>query len=178
MAKHIKSSRVFVLLFSKIDQEVMKRSAWGSTWRRKVNYSPIATNRSIPQLKGYEQEGASKMQLRILFSGLSFMAAGLAFGTSTAQASQGIPAISHQGKPAIEYVQQRRRSNPNWQNPNSPGWDNDETARLNEESLRRAQQGLNSPTNQPDTTSNLNRMSERDAERGVNVGSQPLIPFR
>ncbi|MBO1074968.1 hypothetical protein [Roseomonas marmotae] len=129
-------------------------------------------------IRPYAQEGASKMRLRILMSGLTFMAAGLAFGTPAAQAAQSVPGISSQGPSDIEYVQQRSRRNRNLQNPNSPGWDNDMTARLNEESLRRAQQGQNALTNQPDTTSNLNRMSESDAERGVNVGSQPLIPFR
>jgi len=118
------------------------------------------------------------MRLRILMSGLSFMAAGFAFGTSAAQAAQSVPGASYQAPSGIEYVQQRNRRNPNWQNPNSPGWDNDMTARLNEESLRRAQQGVNAPTNQPDTTANLNRMSESDAERGVNAGSQPFLPFR
>ena len=118
------------------------------------------------------------MRLRILMSGLSLVVAGLAFGTPTAQAAQSIPGLAYQGPSDIEYVQQRSRRSSNWQNPNSPGWDNDMTARLNEESLRRAQQGQNALTNQPDTTSNLNRMSEQDAERGVNVGNQPLIPFR
>jgi len=117
------------------------------------------------------------MRLQILVSGLSFMAVGMGFGVPAAQAAQSIPAISHQAAPAIELVQQRS-SNPRWQNPRSPGWDNDITALLNDESLRRAQQGQNALTNQPDTTSNLNRMSERDAERGANVGSQPLVPFR
>ena len=130
------------------------------------------------------------MQLRILMSSLSLMAAGIAVGTPAAQAAQAPAGISRQGPADIEHVQQRhhqgsrqQRSNnsnlpyvPN--NPNNPAWDNDETARLNAESLRRAQMGENALTNQPDTTSNLNRMSEQDAERGVNVGNQPLIPFR
>ncbi|MBC9177720.1 hypothetical protein [Pseudoroseomonas ludipueritiae] len=118
------------------------------------------------------------MQFRILMASFSFMAAGLAFGTPAAQAAQTAPGISRQGPSDLEYVQQRHRRNSNRQSSTSQGSDNDETARLNEESLRRAQQGQNALSNQPDTTSNLNRMSDRDAERGVNVGSQPLIPFR
>ncbi|WP_147426241.1 hypothetical protein [Teichococcus wenyumeiae] len=131
-----------------------------------------------------------KMQLRILMSSLSLMATGLAFGTPAAQAAQAPVGISRQGPSDLEYVQQRQHRGSRQQssnnsnlpyvpnNPNNPAWDNDETARLNAESLRRAQMGENSPTNQPDTTSNLNRMSEQDAERGVNVGNQPLLPFR
>ena len=130
------------------------------------------------------------MQLRILMSSLSLMAAGLVFGTPAAQAVQASAGISRQSPSNIEYVQQRHhqgsrhRSSSNSRlpyvpnNPNNPAWDNDETARLNAESLRRAQMGQNALTNQPDTTSNLNRMSEQDAERGVSVGNQPLIPFR
>lgn len=117
------------------------------------------------------------MQLRILMSSLSLMAAGLAFGTPAAQAAQAPPGISHQGPSGLEYVQQHRR-NPHQQNSNSRGSANNETARLNEESLRRAQQGENALSNQPDTTTNLNRMSDHDAERGMNVGPQPLVPFR
>lgn len=118
------------------------------------------------------------MQLRILLSGLSFIAAGLAFGTPAAQAAQSAPGISRQNPSDLEYVQQRHRRSPHRQNSNSQSSDNDETARLNEESLRRAQQGQNALSNQPDTTTNLNRMSDRDAERGMDTGSQPLIPFR
>ena len=51
------------------------------------------------------------------------------------------------------------------------------TARLNEESLQRARQGMDAPSPGPDTTSNLNRMGERDAGQGRSMNQAPM-PFR
>jgi hypothetical protein len=51
------------------------------------------------------------------------------------------------------------------------------TARLNEESLQRARQGMDAPSPGPDTTSNLNRASEQDARRGRSMHQAPM-PFR